>query len=138
MRIFIQTMITWRLFVSEIGQHTISLMFWKDTDFDYYVFGFYKDPEIWNETSTFFGQNGTHYRNHLPRVTSDSNRKKEMLAMRQLMLFTGQPLERHQFAARDFQEVFTTPCSLGQEYHYHSHQHYHPHKIIIISPIHCC
>ena len=94
--------------------------------------------KFWNETSTFFGQNGTHYRNHLPSVTSDSNRKKEMLAMRQLMLFTGQPLERHKFAARDFQEVFTTPCSLGQEYHYHSHQHYHPHKIIIISTIHCC
>ena len=54
MRIFIQTMITWRLFVSEIGQHTISIMFWKDTDFDYYAFGFYIHPEIWNETSTFF------------------------------------------------------------------------------------
>ena len=49
MRIFIQTIITWRLFVSEIGQHTISIMFWKDTDFDYYAFGFYKDPEIWKQ-----------------------------------------------------------------------------------------
>ena len=102
-----------------------------------------KTQKFWNETSTFFGQNGTHYRNHLPSVTSDKRvtsdkKKKEMLAMRQLMLFTGQPLERHQFAARDFQEVFTTPCSLGQQYHYHSHQHYHPHKIIIISTIHCC
>ena len=53
MRIFIQTMIKFGLFVSEIGQHTISIMFWKDTDFDYYAFGFYIHPEILERNKHF-------------------------------------------------------------------------------------
>ena len=71
-------MIKFGLFVSEIGQHTISIMFWKDTDFDYYAFGFYIHPEILerNKHFLFFGQNGTHYRNHLPTVTSDKIKRK--------------------------------------------------------------
>ena len=42
---------------------------------------------------------------------------------------TGSSTSVEQFAGRDFQEVFTTPCSLlGQQYHYHSHHH---HRVLI-------